>query len=707
MVYTWRLNFGTAAVNDKEDTVTIDGMMDYENFNGTYGHLITVYLSKDSRKLLKKSLESQGKPTSLKKAELTKEFIRLFNKIEQEEGTGTPLIAQAAYEPGEAIKEGSMDVVKDSGYKIVIQESVDLTAAYDGTLQKSTLSGKLQVANKAEKDRIWDIDLKLTNTEYTDIAAKNKAVHITELGPDNEWTMDYKIKTEDIEKPPLRVTEQINTWIETEEENHTFILNKEVDVEFTLVLENTSKVAVTEIELVKEFPANFKKIKDTKVQAGDMKIDDGKAIWRIAELGANSSISAKVQAKVNPESTDPIPTGTITAKYNMTEGTFSGIDIESADGFSLNIFSINKDERDEQPDTWDCSFVFQNKSEFPMLLENIDILSGDVNTEEKAVKFEPRAIILPKSDWRSESWELKSEDVPSFGKRVLFTLLPDINKTLSASLTINPIELYVLSFKGKKAYATTEIPSFRVMPIKTVNNVWSEGPVDIESFVFEDKVPEDFRPPRPETIKLFINEKEIDRDNYYVDITPSVDYEATSYPREHTIIVTVENVQDLVEPGSALDIKMAYEITAIEAKPDQEYRGDCVFKAYTIPRGPEIELVPEDIITTPIKVVHIRRKETAAKAVFPGSADDEYEILLSFRNRGNTAISEKVIADQIPSNFKILSMDPEGETSSLEDATKITWAFTNVEPDQELEIRYVIKGTGDYEAGQTEVFTMD
>jgi len=388
-------------------------------------------------------------------------------------------------------------------------------------------------------------------------------------------------------------------------------------------------------------------------------------------------------------------------------GTFSGLDIESADGFSKNVFTIDKDERDAEPDHWDCKFVFHNKSEFPMLLEHIDLMSGDVNTEEKVQRFEPQLIVAPNTKWDSESWMVHSEDVPTFGKRVLFTVLPDIKKTLSASLSMLPINLYVLSFVGEKTYDTKEMPSFRVIPVKAVSEVWSEGPVDIESLVIEDKVPADFRPPKRDAIKLIINDKEIDPSKYTIEIGPSVDYDAKSYPDEHTITVKMKDMQEIVEPGSEVDLKLEYEMTAISCKPNTEYAGPCTFKAYTIPRGPEIELKPDDIITTPIKVIHVRRKETVSKLVVPASNDAEYEISLMFKNRGNNTLTEKVIVDQIPPNFEIVSMQPKGKTESLDEGTKVTWVFKSVEPDNEIEAKYVIKGTGDFKAGLAEILAKD
>jgi len=706
MEKVWNFSFGKVIIKQSDKTLLIDTKLSDEDFEERYSHLLETYLSKDSRKFLKKYMERPGKEVFIKNNDTLFDFIRFFSKMEEEEKSGAPMISEAAYEPGEAVK-GDLKLSEESGYKIVVQENVNLTAEHDGTPKESKLTGKITVENQAPNDRVWDIDIALDNVQNTDIADDRKAIHITELDKEANWETEYQIKTEQVQKPPLNITEKVNTWTASDEENHNFILNKEVETQFTILLENNSKVSVTEVEIAKDFTKNFRDIKKMEVQDGEVNIENNIVQWKVNEIKPNSKTLLKLSTRVTPDSTDPISTGGLTSKYVLTAGTFSGIDIKSADGFSKNVFIINKDERDEEPDTWDCNFVFYNKSEFPMLLEHIDILSGDVNTEEKAIRFDPRIIIAPNKKWESEQWVLKSEDVPTFGKRVLFTVLPDIKKTLSASLSMLPLDLYVLSFLGEKSYDVKEMPSFRVVPVKAVSEVWSEGPVAIESFIIEDKVPADFRPPRRDAVKLIINDKEIDSSKYTIDISPSVDYDAKSYPSEHTITLNMKEVQETVEAGSELDIKLEYEMTAIQAKPNTEYAGACTFKAYTIPRGPEIQLVPEDIITTPIKVIHVRRKESVSKLVVSADKGAEYEIFLTFKNRGNSALAEKIIIDQAPANFQIVSMEPKGKTESIEEGTKITWVFKDIEAGKEVEAKYVIKGTGEFEAGQTAVLTKD
>jgi hypothetical protein len=699
-------NFDFADVKITIDRIIVNSTIPYKKLYKEYKDLINEVSDEAQNTLEEVFVKKRKKDKPISESERN-ELIMLFIQMA---GGGEQ---QASYEPGEEMYEPGSDVaVRDTAttdisyeegslYKIYIMEEVELTLEHNGKMETSEISGKVSVENQGKKDRIWDIDITLKETQNTDIEEED--IHILKLETGDSWEKEYKITPELVEKPPLEIIESINTYTETPEENTTLLLQKEHDVEFNIILENNSDGRVLDIEFEKEFPEEFRDIKKMDKNIGEVDRDDNKIIWKIEKLDPKSQAKLRLGAKILPESTDPVPTGMIRASYFLSEGTFSGLRVKKADGFSKNIFTINKDERREEPDRWDCSFKFMNKSEFPFLLENISILSGDVDTEELAVQFNPRMIVPPGDDWVSESWDIQSEDVPTFGKKVLFTLLPDVDEELRAKVSVKPMELYVLSFKGEKTYDKYEVPSYKTVLVKTVNESWSEGPVDLESLILEDVIPENFRPPIPEDVKFFINEEEIGSEKYRVEISPSVDYDSENYPDRHNLTLRLENIPDLVEPGTEMKVRLEYNIESVKPKPEMEYKGDCLFKAYPVNRGPEIEL---ELIPNIIEVTHIRRSETISKSVFPGGAKDEYEILLTYENRGNHTITEKAIVDQIPADFELISMDPEGQVEESDEFSRISWTFKDIEPNEEVSVTYLIKGEGDYKAGETEIFAM-
>lgn len=693
-------NFDFADVEITENKIIVNSTIPYKDLRKNYSYLIDD-ASSDCRSILDEVFQKKRVKEKAVNATQRVELIALFDHIKSgKEPAAAAKTVETAYQPTPT-KEAAVSerTYKDSLFKIHIKEEANLSLARDGTVEKSVLSGKLYLENKAEKDRIWDINIKLKDITNTNLTEDDASLHLPELASGGEWEKTYKIKQEQLKKQPLEIIEKINTYAESEEENNTLLFEKEHDVRISLILKNTSKNNLLNINVKKEFPEAFKNLEQVSVDAGEVKISEGAMEWAVEELKPDTSICLKLKTKVTPDSTTPISTGKIVAEYSLSQGTFSGVGVQNADGYSKNLFTIDKDEREEEPDMWDCKFAFNNKSEFPYLLDTVSIFSEDKELQ----KFAPRAIIPPNTDWASEPWNLESKDAPAFKKQVQFTILPEINEELKAQLTIKPIELFVLSFKGEKSYGVSQIPSYKSTPVKVTNEAWSEGPVDLATVVLEDVIPADFRPPAAEAIKLYINDAEIESNKYKVSFSPSPNYKAEAYPDQHTLKLELGNVQKLVEPGKEMKVCLEYDMQSIQAKPEVVYKGDCLFKAY-VQHGPEVGLT---LAPPPISVTHLRRRESASKTVFPGKSADEYEILITWKNRGNAAVASKVIADQIPPNFTLLKMKPEGEKSVVGENTKITWTFENVEPDQEVEIAYEIKGTGEYSARANEVFTMD
>jgi len=693
-------NFDFADVEITENKIIVNSTIPYKDLRKSYSYLIDE-ASPDARSILDEVFQKKRVKERAVNPNQRIELIELFDHIKRgKEPEPSSKAGEAAYQPTKEAAASERRYKEASLFKIHIKEEASLVLARDGSVEKSVLSGKLFVENKGEKDRIWDINIKLKDIANTNLGEDDASVHLTELANGGEWDKTYKIKQEQLKKLPLEITEKINTWAESEEENNTLLFEKEHDVKISLILKNTSKNNLLNINVKKEFPEVFTNLEQVSVDAGDVKLADDKMEWNIEELRSDQAIALKLKTKVTPKTTTPITTGKITAEYTLSQGTFSGVAVENANGYSKNLFTIDKDEREEEPDVWDCKFAFNNKSEFPYLLDTVSIFSEDKEVQ----KFAPQVIVPPNQDWSSEPWNLESKDAPTFKKQVLFTVLPEIDEELKAQLTLKPAELYVLSFKGEKTYDVSVIPSYKSSPVKVSNAAWSEGPVDLDAVVLADVIPADFRPPTKEDIKLYINDAEIDSGKYKVEISPSPNYKAETFPDEHTLKLELSNIQKLVEPGNEMKVRLDYAMQSIQAKPEVTYKGDCLFKAYPVKHGPEIDV---NLIPNPISVTHLRRKESASKTVFPGRKADEYEILITWKNRGNAAVATKVIADQIPPNFTLLKMKPEGEKTVVGENTKITWTFENVEPDQEVEIAYEIKGTGEYSARANEVFTMD
>jgi hypothetical protein len=278
-------NFDFADVEITEDQIIVNSTIDYKKFNKKYADELEE-TSFNAVEILKSVIQKKRvREENVKEPERT-ELIVFFDRLEGE----------SSYEPGEAVRlPGAATTVRDTAardikyeeeslFKIHINEEVDLVLEHDGTVIQSDISGKIMIENKGESDRIWDIDVMLDDLDNTDLDDEKAEIHLPRLESGEEWDRSYKIKPEQVREPPLEITESINTWPDTDEENTTLLLEKEHEVEFTLILENNSDGMVLNIDLVKEFPNQFKNLEQVAADEGDVDLDKDKVEWKIEEF---------------------------------------------------------------------------------------------------------------------------------------------------------------------------------------------------------------------------------------------------------------------------------------------------------------------------------------------------------------------------------------------------------------------------------------
>ena len=65
------------------------------------------------------------------------------------------------------------DVDAIPGHKLIgtLAESEDVTLSPDGEMVKQSVNGVLTLKNPSDKDRLWDIDVVLSDTTHSDVAS--------------------------------------------------------------------------------------------------------------------------------------------------------------------------------------------------------------------------------------------------------------------------------------------------------------------------------------------------------------------------------------------------------------------------------------------------------------------------------------------------------------------------------------------------------
>jgi hypothetical protein len=208
-------NFDFADVKITIDRIIVNSIIPYKKLYKEYKDLINEVSDEAQNTLEEVFVKKRKKDKPISESERN-ELIMLFIQMA---GGGEQ---QASYEPGEEMYEPGSDVaVRDTAttdisyeegslYKIYIMEEVELTLEHNGKMETSEISGKVSVENQGKKDRIWDIDITLKETQNTDIEEED--IHILKLETGDSWEKEYKITPELVEKPPLEIIESINTY---------------------------------------------------------------------------------------------------------------------------------------------------------------------------------------------------------------------------------------------------------------------------------------------------------------------------------------------------------------------------------------------------------------------------------------------------------------------------------------------------------------
>ena len=622
-----------------------------------------------------------------------------------------PEVIQSSAEEPEEIEEPQVSEVEmkpegiQSNFIVQIMEHADFKLDHQQMIQDAKINGKLILKNTGKKDRIWDINLLLDKIEETSLT--EDTLHINELNPGN--TSEYAYDVKSTEKIPLTFREHINSFSKGAEEIHTLILNQASVVEFTFFLENPTDHEIANLTLIKTFPKIFTDLKVlSKIPPGTkIRMQDQSLIWEGLSLKPAQSINLKLQVKVIPKKLDAIKTGPIEIKFNKEKNLYTNLLVKDITSISNNMYYIEKDEQEQLPNNWTCRFIFENKSEFPILLENAEIYAGDINTAQKETVFRAiNEIIQPnEEEWVSKEWDLVSEDIPTFGKRVKFKIIPITTKSFTANIFIDEIELPILWATCEKTYSLSEIASYMDTAVDVKSIITNEGDAEINELRIKEIIPENFKPPSSNELKFFLNGKLLNPQKQKNEINIQKEPDTDESDEPHKLAIEFLNLQGsigAIKKGSNVEIQ--YSITAIKPPPEKVYAFPIAITLNTSPPGAPLEISSAMVKNSEIKVTHRRRKLTIGKSVSPGAEEGEFEIAMVFKNRGNTAIENAIITDLLPDNFKLLASNPEAESREIDTKTVLEWKFEVIPPGKKVELSYKIKGSGEYKTSDAEIF---
>ncbi|MHA1679553.1 MAG: hypothetical protein ACTSUE_01005 [Promethearchaeota archaeon] len=703
----WALSIGTVELN--ANSISVDSQIKGKDLEKKYGNQLSA-ASKESAGILKDLFGKRKKRQESIGLDVAAEMLTFFTAVAAEEGVsgddpgGAPAApavdldnagysgassssgssSDGIYNESAASEDYSDDVEVESDYQIKIEEKLSLLSNREGDVLDSTVTGILKVINEGKKDVVWDIDITLDDTAKTDMDSPD--IHIPELDPGEDWSKEYQVTGAGEQEFLLKVEEIIDTTPETEEPSEFFILDPESegqDTTLKILIQNTSDSIINDVRIEKEIPDDFKDLNIVRESKGSATKDDGKITWIIEQIEGNEELELHLSLKVYPTEIKSITSGEVSIGYSLKDVTLSGIDPTFVDGLSNQMYFVDRDEREEEPDVWDCEFVFRNRSEFPMLLQKVEVTSGDENTEYETISLEPNALLKPGTNWKSEVWDLDSEDEPSFSEKIQYTVLSQVQKSLEVSKTIEPFELSILSISGEKTYDKYQLNSYRDAELTASISITTQGNLLIDKIHVEDTLPISFKVPEKDDVAIGIGGKSIDDFNLSAGNGDDLSV-------ERKLLIDIEDYYEKNgELADGTSITVTYPVSVIKPPKDSEFAAPAEVVFVTRPTGKELKVEME---TELVKVVHTRRRTRIGKAVVPLAEKDTYEIVLLFKNKGDVSKTDIKIVDFIPEGFEVLSSSMEHESEEKDGGLLLKWVIPEIQPGEEVEITYKVHG---------------
>jgi len=576
-------------------------------------------------------------------------------------------------------------------------------------------SGIFKIKNPSDSDKIWDIDVTFKKDKAVGL---DDEIHLKNLDPSEEKEYEYDI--EQFEEPALKISEFVSTINDEDTLTYSLSTGDENKVLFKLILKNLMDYPIKNIVVKKEIQEGYTDFNLIGASLGTTDSDSEFIEWKIDTLSANSEAELKLNMNIRIEdSSSKVRTGKITAEYSTPDKALTGLEIDKFDAYSNNFVGVLEEQKDDAPDSYDCSVLFMNESEFQVKLVNLDVKNAETGNQVLDIDPHEIPVIAAGATWTSLPWETETDDglEPRFLKTVEFFLIAKRKVSTFGTIAIDDFELAVAAIAGKLDYSIEQIMSYRVTPFDALLQVKNTGGADLNEIIFEETIQEGYVPPKPEDVEVYIvkdvesdiEDAEADWENLgdpieidsdLIEISPNNQEPDT----EHVLRIKLTDLKDhamgMFLPNMVILVK--YPIEAYKPAKDSEFVSNVRYIANTYPAGAPIEYVPSPAARIP--VLHLRRKVLKGKKIHAMSTEGVYEIVLTVKNTGDTFIENVEMRDVVPDNFEYgeYSFEPDS-TDNLEGKDLLIWKIDRIEANDEFEITYTITGKGEYKASDSQL----
>jgi hypothetical protein len=566
-----------------------------------------------------------------------------------------------------------------------------------------TREGALTIKNSSDSAAIWDLSGKIVNNGAIEDLAEE--LYIQSILPEAEQSFEYKLAAE--KEPSLKVTEFISTINDPETLTYSLNIDQDNVVYYKLKLTNTEEYAIQNISVKKELFEGYSDMQVLNTSIGDSTTEEGSLVWTIEELEVGSEQSIEFTLTVSiTDKEQTIKSGVVEITYDAAVP-LSELQIENFEAFSENKVTLLDEQLDDNPDLFRSNITFENLSPYIAKLKAVTVKQMEGEDELIDLPEDAELYLSANTSWVSNSWEVDTQgESPLYAKKAEFILMHELVSTTSTSITIDDTELAVAMMEAGVSYDIGEIESHREVPFNANHVITNGGNSPFDYISVKQDIPEHFKAPKKEDIKLLVDGKEYDLDPDWITIDP--EDEESDHP--HEILIELDNMKDLpmgqLMPNQKLEV--VYPIIADKLTEDETFVTNAEWKANTFPRGEPIVITEigetEDM---QIVVVHKRLKILKGKTILATSDPAVYDVVLEVTNNSDFDQENYTVRDRVPANFDAVDFTTEVSESSDMDGLEVhTWVLEKLEAGASFEIKYQIKATSEDAAASDAQFSM-
>ncbi len=550
---------------------------------------------------------------------------------------------------------------------VVVEEKATAVLLKNGTLDVKPIEGKVKVRNKSGKDRLWDVLVRLGNTERTDIT--NPYLTIDEILPGKTEETYY---TSEMPTFPVTYLEEYDTFSTDQDLQKYFIYGKLQPVSISIEIGSNSDKAL-DVEYTRTVP-NLGKV---SVRGADYNENKSTLSWK-GRVHPGQTVRIKIEGELTAASIENITLGTAKMELTSDDKLLTGAEIEKVAAYAPNNWYHKEYQDEKDRDLWHIEMRFKDISDFQTSIEKIRVY--DAITEDTIKSISNMYLVLSPGQVWEEKLTYRASHFPVFRYELDYTAKLDYGTCSVSTLESEPLDFEVASMKMKKTLENADLDIDKKQKVEVRLEVINDGTAPIAELFVEDRVCSGFV---TTDIKAYL----IDNLGKN-DITSDIEFTAQGSKINFRLPDFIEATGRELQP---LDkVVFEYKLDPINPAPG-ECRTEAVGYANTNPPGPEIKLSS----VTPISIIEGLHGVSIERVQVSKNS-----IRIRVENVGKSPTPPVELRAYLPESFSLES----SSRDYLLDGRYIVWVLGEIDVGQTMAVYYSIDGEGDYMGEAQEPF---